>query len=306
MFTIIREFLQDDETYDPSESKIHILLTANRIASAYKPHEVMPAIRTVLEYLRDIVILSSYETEQVANQSKFDSWIATTINDLLTWLNNLDECGNIEIVYIDNYPIVVSTDARSVLDRQSREDSGGFHTSMLDIVTPVDAFKNDIMYIPDKESPQAMRWLKNLILSKTRFDRTGHDRNGKTMQDYLSDMLEEDVERFPLNRFWFVMDGTNKVVGIFGYVQGNDENGPYQLWGFGYPRKDVEGIPYYVLSLDCNSTSNCYTYAQQVLDQKGWKLVTGCSPAFNPYDPEYGGFWTLLDRAKIRVANPSQ
>ncbi len=73
--------------------------------------------------------------------------------------------------------------------------------------------------------------------------------SGMTMQDYVNDMSKKDVGRFPLDMFWFLLDGNNQVAALFGYHESSSEFGPNRLWGFGLPRVDVDGIPYLALSM---------------------------------------------------------
>jgi hypothetical protein len=313
LFTIIRKFLENPRTYDPGETKGRTIVTAQQIASAYRPHNVMPAIKTVLEYLKTKMIefQSSPETDQAIHP--YELKITNMVNDLLTWLNNLDECGDVEVVYMDNYPVTVSNDARTVLDRP------GIHTSMIDIITPVDALEeNGIMYIPDPESTQTKQWLKNMAMVHLEniLDENGYVYDGMTVKDGIKEMLDKRVKIFPMHMFWFVVDGNNQIVALFGfrdiYWAEYGHTGPeydgrwFRLWGFGYPRTDKDGLLYYYLDLDCSFPLDCYAYAQDYLDRNGWKLVTSCSPEFNPYDTNGPIFWSLLNAAGISVANPPQ
>ncbi len=304
LFTIIRKFLENPMTYDPNQYQPRTTLTAQRIASAYRPHDVMRAIKVILEYLVRVVIRST-PVGQLGdlNSSSSEELISTTINDLLTWLNNLDDCGDIEVVYMDNYPVTVSKNARSVMDRP------GIPTSMLDIITPADALEDSgIMYIPDPESPQTKRWLENLAMVHTHsgFDENGYDYEGMSVQDLVKEMLDKNVNVFPMDMFWFVLDVNNQIVALFGFREISRKNELYRIWGFGSPRKDIDNFPYFVFSLECGSPFDCYDYVQVYVDYNQWKLVTGCSPVFNPYDPNGPIFWPLLNAAGIRVANPPQ
>jgi hypothetical protein len=302
VFTIIREFLENTKTYGSEQIREHTEITAMRIASAYRPHNVVRAIETILEYLTRIVLRSSPETSETIQPDELV--ITDTINDLLTWLNDLDNCGDVEVVYVDNYPVTVSNDAISVLDRL--DQSGGIDTSLLKIVTPVYGLdKKFVLYTGNLELPQARHWFKNMLQSDNgwKFNQWGFSREGKTIENYLDEITTLNTDRFPLHRFWFVLDENNQVVAILGYLGIMRENGPRRLWGFGYPKRDKDGTPYLQLLFGCLPESDCYDYAEQILNQNGWKLVTSCSPAFNPYDPGYGLFWRLMDDVELRAAN---
>jgi hypothetical protein len=306
LFAIIMEFLQDETTYNPGETKERTTIAAIRIASAYTPYNVMPAIRTVLQYIAHVV---TQPPPGGANSPSRELLIGTVITDLLTWLNSLDNCGNIEVVYVGKYPVTVSTDAELVLDRQSPNDSGGISTSQLHIVTPVYGLhRTSVLYTAYPESQQARRWFKNMLESDNQweFDERGYDPEGKTMQDYVDGMASMNIDRFPLDRFWFVLDGNNKVVAVVGYQESIRQNGPYRIWGFGYPKKDKDGTPYLHLLFGCMPDSDCYAYVQQILEQKNWKLVTSCSPAFNPYNPKYALLWILLHDVGLSTASQAK
>ncbi len=301
LFTIVREYIEKSQTYNPHDIDFRTMLVAKRIASAYRPYDVAPLVKHVLDSLRTIVSRSSTETNEVISSDEL--LITDMITDLLTWLNSLDKCGISEVVYVEHYPVTVDTDARSVLAHP------GILASALNITTPSFGYgENRVVYIPDPESPQARQWLENMAvnISKRGFDRDGYDEYGVRIADHVRMLVMFNLDRFALDMFWFVLDDGNQIVGVYGYREFHNEDGSYRLWGFGYLEEDKDGTPYLGLLLDCDPTLECETYTQHYLDQNGWKLVVGCGPVYNPYDPEYALFWRLMDGAGLRVADPPQ
>jgi hypothetical protein len=178
---------------------------------------------------------------------------------------------------------------------------------MLKIITPAEGEINSssTLYIPDRNSSKTRRWLENLAISHTSgrgFKKDGYDKYGMTLQDRVEEMLEMDIGRFPMDMFWFILDSNNQVAGIVGYL----DNGPHRAWGTASSTKDIDGTPYLEFGLESDFGQDFYLFVQERLDEYNRKLVTGCSPVFNPYDPNYALFWRLMDGAGIRVANPPQ